>query len=223
MFQRSPLRELAASARGRPPRFLAALLATLATGLLADAFFELRPLVELLRLDAAVWERGQLWRLVTFAFVGEGGLGLWSVVQLALIYWFAMELCVFIGERRTQVLVLGGIAIAGVTAASVQFAWEVGGGRSSEFAFAMVQGQRCVIAILLPAFAVRHRHSVLVETHLLFGLPVPTKWLIPMQLIGALASFAALRDVGGFAGVLAATWWGARLPRTRTRGHSSAA
>lgn len=223
MFQRSPLRELAASARGRPPRFLAALLATLAIGLLADAFFELQPLVAWLRLDAAVWEQGQLWRLVTFGLVGEGGVGLWSVVQLALVYWFAMELCVFIGERRTQVLLVGGIAIAGVTAATVEFLWQVAGGQGSDFAFAMVQGQRTVLAILLPAFAVRHRHSVLVETHLLFGMPVPTKWLIPMQLIGALASFAALRDVGGFAGVLAATWWGARLPRSRARGHSSAA
>jgi hypothetical protein len=81
--------------------------------------------------------------------------------------------------------------------------------------FTIVQGQRCVLAVLIPAFAVRHRHSMLVETPLLFGLPLPTKWLIPLQLLGALASFAALRDVGGLAGILAATAWGARLPRKR--------
>lgn len=215
VFQRSPLRELAQGARGKPPVFVVALLAMLATGLLADAFFELRPLLAWTRLDAAVWERGELWRVITFGLFGTGGLGLWTVLQLGMIYWLTLELCAFIGERRTQVIVLGGIVVAGMTAVGVEFLWEVVGDNPNRYAFTMVQGQRCVLAVLIPAFAVRHRHSMLVDTPLLFGLPLPTKWLIPLQLLGALASFAALRDVGGLAGVLAATAWGARLPRKR--------
>lgn len=209
------MRELAFGGRGRPPGFLVALLVLLGVGLVAESFEELDPLVAWLRLDAAVWERGQLWRVVTFGVVGVGGIGLWTAVQLAMVYWFGMELCTTIGARRTRVLAFGGIAIAGVAATLVGFVLAVAG-HAGPFAFAMVQGQHAVLAVLLPAFAVRHRHSVLVDTQLLLGLPLPTKWLIPIHLIGVAATFAALRDVAGLAGVLAATAWGARRPR-RTR------
>jgi hypothetical protein len=215
VFERSPLRELASGARGQPPTFVLALLAALGVGLLADAFVELHPLVEWLRLDARVWQRGELWRLVSFGLVGAGGIGLWSVLQLGMIYWLTVELCVFIGVRRTQVIVLGGIVLAGVVAVGMQLTWELLGGERSPYAFGLVQGQRVVLAIVVPAFAVRHRHSMLVDTPLLFGMPMPTRWLIPLQLLGALAGFAALRDVGGLAGVLAATAWGARRSRAR--------
>lgn len=212
MFDRNPLRELAFGGRGRPPVFVVALIVSLAIGLFADAFVELRPLVAWLRLDPAVWERGQLWRVVTFGVVGVGGVGLWTAGQLLMVYWLAMELCTTIGERRTRVLLAGGIVLAGVTAATVGFL-RAATGQPDAFAFAMVQGQHIVLAVLLPAFAVRHPHSVLHGTQFLLGMPLPTKWIIPIHLIGTLAVFAALRDVPGLAGVLAATAWGMRTRR----------
>lgn len=217
MIERDPWRETVTGARGRPPDFVVALLVLLGAGMIADAFVELRPLVAWLRLDPAVWQHGQLWRLVTFGLVGEGGLSLWGAMQLVVIYWFTVELCVLMGAARVRVLLLGGIVIAGSAAVLTQLAWEGVGGERSPFAFWMVQGQRIVMAIVVPAFASRHLHTTL-ETPLLFGLPIPSRWLIALQLLFALATFAALRDTGGMMGVLVATVWGARaLRRHRKR------
>lgn len=215
MYKRSPVRELAEGARGRPPAFVIVLVTVLAIGLLADAFVELKPFVAWMRLGAAVWERSQLWRVLTFGLFGTGGIGLLTVLQIALVYWLVVELCVTVGERRAQVIVLGGILLAGMTAVGVEYLWEVVAGKANEHAFEMVQGQRCLLSVLLPAFAVRHPQAELVGTRLMLGMAIPTKWLIPLQLLGALGGFAALRDVGGLAGVLAATAWGAWGDRGR--------
>jgi hypothetical protein len=214
VYERNPWREVIAGARGKPPRFVLLLLATLALGILAGSFVELRPLLEWLRLDARVWEEAQLWRLVTYGLVGDGVLSLWSLLQLVAIGWFTVELCVAMGVARVRMLVLGGIAISGLVAVVAEIAWELTGGVRSDYVFEMAQGQRIVVAIIVPAFGTRHRHTML-QTPLLFGLPLPSRWLIGLQLVLALATFAALRDVGGFAGVLAATLWGARALRKR--------
>lgn len=212
MFDRDPWREIISGARGKPPRFVVLLLAALAIGMIGESFFELHPLLAWLRLDASVWEKGQLWRVVTYGFVGQGALGLWSVIQLVAIWWFIVELCVAMGVARVRVLVLGGVVIAGLTAVVVQLAWEAATGTRNDFSFAMMQGQRIIVSIVVPAFATRHRYTM-VSSPLLFGLPMPSRWLIGLQLFFALTTFAALRDVGGLAGVLAATLWGARALR----------
>ncbi len=214
MFERNPWRETVAGVRGQPPTFVVVLLVGLALGLIGESFVELRPLLALCRLDARIWEAGQLWRIVTFGLVGEGGLSLWSAVELVIIYWFVVELCVTIGVARARVLLFGGIAVAGTAAVVVQLAWELTGGERSHHAFWMIQGQRVVMAIIVPAFATRHRYTTL-RMPLLFDLPIPSRWVIGVQLVIALLTWAGLRDTGGLAGVLAATLWGATAMRSR--------
>lgn len=216
VFQRSPWRESISGGRGTPPTFLVLLLAGLAMGMLADAFVELHSVVAWLRLHPRVWEDGQLWRVVTFGLVGAGGLSLRGLLQLVLVHWFTLELCVLLGVRRTKVLLAGGIVITGMSAATVQFTWEALGGVRHPAIFHMIQGQHAVLALVVAAFASANPHATLVGTRMFFGMPLPTKWLIPLQLFIALATFAAARDVGGFAGVLVATLVGAGATRARS-------
>ena len=42
----------------------------------------------------------------------------------------------------------------------------------------------------------------------LFGLPIPTRWFVPLQVAVAVLGFAATADLGGMVGLLAATAWG---------------
>lgn len=216
MYERDPWRETVAGARGRPPTFVVVLMVLLGAGMLGDAFVELRPLVEALRLDAAVWERGQLWRLVTYGLVGADAFSLWAVLQLVVIYWFTVELCVLLDVRRVRVLLLGGIVIAGSVGVLAQLGWELAGGERSPYPFWMAQGQRILTAIVVPAFAARHRHTLL-RLPLVARLPIPARWLVGLELLLALATFAALRDVGGFAAVLAAVVWGSTALRHPSR------
>ena len=50
----------------KPPKFLQALMVTLAVGCFADAVEPLRTWISVFRLDPAVWESGHTWRLVTY-------------------------------------------------------------------------------------------------------------------------------------------------------------
>ena len=206
-FRRNPWQEVI-SGLGEPPNFLKLILASLAFGFLADAIEPLRPVVELLRLSPAVWEDAHLWRMVTYGFVGHGGISAWSVVQLVLAYWLGMQLLTWMGRRRSQIILLGGVAVAGTAAVIVQAGSELLGGPFCPFPFWLVQGQHVLIAIGIAAFAANNRYSTVSHTPYVFGLPIPTKWLVPLQLLMALGGVLGTGDVGGFVGIVVATVWG---------------
>ncbi len=209
-FDRDPWREFLAGGRGRPPPFVLALLLTLAAGCVADSFWELRPVLEALRLSPGVWERSEVWRLVTYGWVGSGGISAWSLLHLVLVYWLLMELVARGGLRRTRIVLLGGIVIASSAAVAAQIVSDASGGPHCALPFWMMQGQSTVTAIAIASFAAANRYSTVAHTPFLFGLRVPSRWLIPLQLLYALASFAATRDVGGLVGIVTATVWGVR-------------
>ena len=193
------------------------LMATLAAGVLADSMFELEPLVELFRLGSSAWREGQVWRVVTYGLVGSGPLSMWSVLQLVLVYWCVMEAVVLLGERATRVLILGGIVAAGASALLAQAFSDAIGGPTRAYPFRMMQGQSVVVALALPAFAARNRHSTVMRTPLLFGLPIPSRWLVPLQILAALAAFTSTRDFGGFVGIMTAIGWSMWFARPRSR------
>jgi hypothetical protein len=187
------------------------LLVGLAAGVVVDSVVELRPVIDLLRLSPAVWERGHIWRVVTYGFVGTGPISAWSLVELVLVYWCAMELLVLLGLARTRTLILGGVAIAGLAAVAGQALSDAVDGPACVSPFWMMQGQHIILAIALPVFATRNRWSTVAHTPYLLGLPIPTRWLVPLQLLAALGAFATTRDFGGFIGIAAATIWGLRF------------
>ena len=207
-FRRNPWQEVLAGL-GNPPTFLKLLLVSLSIGCLADVMAPLRPWVDYLRLDPAAWERGEVWRIVTYGFVGRGGISAWVILQLVLVTWLVQQLVVWVRLRRARTILLGGIAVAGVSAALAQAASNQFGGPSCDFApFWLMQGQNVIIAIGLAAFCASNRHSTVSHTPYVYGLPIPTKWLVPLQLLMALGGALSTGDVGGFVGIAAATAWG---------------
>lgn len=208
--RRDPWQELIEGSRGPPPTFLSVLVVCLTAGCIASLFVEIRPWLEILRLTPAVWEHGELWRLVTYGFVGSQGLGPTTVLQLACVYWFGLELCVLLGAGRARALVFSAIVGCGIVASIAQFAWEMLGGPRGGAPFRMMQGQHVVLAACVAAFAARNRHATLSRLRLLFGLTIPSRWLVPLQLGWALIELGLTRDFGGFVGIVAATAWGWR-------------
>ncbi|MEM6989092.1 MAG: hypothetical protein AAF721_01300 [Myxococcota bacterium] len=212
---RNPWREFIAGGRGAPPAFLAVLLGTLGAGCLADTFWELRPLVDGLRLSAAVWEHGEFWRLVTYGCVGWGGLSVWSLLQLVLVYWLSMEVIVWLRVKRARIVLLGGVAVSGCAAVVAQIVSDGAGGPVSAMPFWMMQGQQVLVAIALASFATCNRHATIAHTPFVLGLPLPVRWVVPLQMAYATAAFASTRDIGGFVGIAVATVWGTRVGRAR--------
>ena len=208
MYRRNPWQEVI-SGLSKPPPFLKLLLVSLALGCLADAVEPGRSAVEVLRLGPQAWQQGELWRLVTYGLVGQGGISAWSVVQLVLVYWLVQQMVTWLGARRARLVLLGGVVFAGATAVLAQLLCDTLGGPSCDWGpFWMIQGQGVLIAIGLASFAANNRYSTVSHTPFLFGLAIPTRWLVPLQLLMALGGALGSGDVGGLAGVVAATAWG---------------
>ena len=53
----------------------------------------------LMELSPDVWERGFLWQLVTYAFVGRGPSGIWLLITLLILYMFAGQVYSRLGKR----------------------------------------------------------------------------------------------------------------------------
>jgi hypothetical protein len=88
----------------------------------------------------------------------------------------------------------------------------------------MMQGQSVVLALAMAGFAAHSRWSTVSHTTLLFGLPIPSRWLVPLQLVVATGGFVSTRDLGGLVGIATASAWGLRMarrrrPRPRGLGH----
>ena len=207
VFKRNPWREFIAGARGKPPRFVAALMVGLLAGVVVGSVQEFLPLLDGLRLSRAVWQDAQIWRIVSYGWVGTGAISMWSLVHLALTYWCVMETVVLLGLRATRILIAGGVVVAGVAACAAQMLTDHFGGPTAAAPFWLMQGQHVIFALTLPAFATRNRHAVVSHTPYLLGLPIPTRWLIPLQLLATTLAFTATRDLGGFVGILAAIGW----------------
>ncbi|MCR9164008.1 MAG: hypothetical protein ACE37F_02110 [Nannocystaceae bacterium] len=217
VFRRNPWEEVIAGL-GTAPVAVKVLVGGLAFGCVADTLEPLRPIAELLRLSPAVWEAGQVWRLVTYGLVGRGGISPWSIVQLVFVYWLLMQLVTWVGEKRARTIILGGIVVSGIAAAFAQAMSDQFGGPSCPAApFWLMQGQNVIASVGIAAFAATNRYSTVTHTPYVFGMALPTRWLVPLQLLMAFGGVFSTGDVGGFVGVLVATAWGwtAMIPKRR--------
>lgn len=208
MFRRNPWQEVI-SGVGESPPFLKLLLASLALGCVGEAVAPGGSPLELLRLSPDVWEHGEVWRLVTYGLVGQGGISAWSVMQLVLVYWLVMQMITWLRSSGARSVILGGVVFSGATAVLAHLVSDGLGGPVCEWRpFWMIQGQGVLVALGLASFAATNRYSTVSHTPLLFGLAIPTRWLVPLQLLMALGGALATGDVGGGAGIAAATAWG---------------
>ena len=74
-----------------------------------------------LRLTPEVWQRGFLWQLVTFEFVGTGREpDLWFLLSLLILFMFGRDLIVRLGAKDFWKFLVLASAFAGVIAVAVQ-------------------------------------------------------------------------------------------------------
>jgi hypothetical protein len=180
------------------------LLGVLLTSFSLQFFATTAWLPALLRLTPAVTERGWLWQLVSYPFVGTGQPGFWFVLELLILFLFARDACWRLGRARFWRLLVGVAAVAGAVAMTVQLASP---GPEGTPPFVLMQGQRTLVAILVAAFATLNAEATI---YLFFVLPMPARWFLGLEVLFAFLAFLGTRDLAGFVGLavaIGATWW----------------
>lgn len=156
----------------------------------------------ILRLGPAAAASGFLWQLVTYPFVGAGGPSLWFLLELFILFWFAKDVFWRLGRRRFWTTIgwaagLGALValatyFAGLALASVPLS-----------AFALMQGQRTLLAVVIAAFATLYADRTIL---LFFVLPLRAGWFVWIEILFAFIGFLQSRDLPGFLGLCAAVW-----------------
>jgi hypothetical protein len=188
---------------GGVPRDVVALLAVLFVTFSFQFFASTAIVPALFRLTSAVWERGFLWQLLTYPFVGYGPPSPWILLELLFLFLFARDVRWRLGLRRFW-RVLVGAAVAGAVVA-VAVAWLATSGELGA-TFALMQGQRLVMAVVIAAFSLLFRDVTIM---LFFVLPIRAAWFLPLELLFAFIAFLATKDLAGFLGLASAvgiTW-----------------
>jgi len=157
-------------------------------------------LPELLRLGPTIWQRGFVWQLVTYPFVGTGVPGLWFVVELLVLFLFGRQVLYQLGRRRFWKLLTGVAVTAAVAAVLVHILASLAGAAGPD-SFLLMQGQRMLLAILVAIFAVLNGNATIL---LFFVLPVQAKWFLLLEVVFAFLGFLSTHDLAGFVGVCAA-------------------
>lgn len=188
---------------GRPPTDVIALLAALFVTFALQFFAATALLPALLRLTPAVWRAGFVWQIVTYGFTGYGGPSLWFLLELFILYMFAQDVFLRLGRRRFWTLLLAGVAGAAVAALAAQLALgPVFSDDPLAAPFVLMQGQRILLVILLAAFAIVAGDATI---YLFFVLPIQARWFLYLGILFGFFGFLSTKDVGGLAGICAAT------------------
>jgi len=152
-----------------------------------------------LRLSADVWERGFVWQLFTYPYIGTGRPGLWFVVGLVILVMFGRSVYQRLGRRGFWTLLLYVTTASALLAVLVR--WAVGwliGSSSTVAHFSLMQGQHMLLTVLIAAFAVLHREATI---YLFFVLPIQARWFLLLEIVFAFLGFLATHDLAGFVGL----------------------
>jgi hypothetical protein len=186
---------------GPPPRDVLILVGVLLVTFVLRFFESTRIVPLLLQLNPQVWQRGFVWELATYPFVGYGVPGLGFLIELFILYIFGKD--VFFGLYRRhfwRLILWAGIGSA-LVAVAVHALLTVTGAMAIPDPFTIMQGQRILLAIFIAAFATAHRDATV---YLFFFLQIPAKWMFLVEFLFALMAFLGSRDLPGFLGICAA-------------------
>jgi len=186
---------------GPVPRDVWILLGVVFTTFSMGFFATTAPLIALLRLTPAAWRSGFLWQLATYSFTGTGIPGIWLVLELLIIFLFARTVFYQLGQRRFwRLLILLSVASALVAVGVDAITSLVTGAGSEPSTFALMQGQRMLLALLIAIFAVLNRNATIL---LFFVLPIQAKWFLLLEILFAFLGFLSTKDLPGFLGICA--------------------
>jgi hypothetical protein len=186
---------------GTPPKDLLILIGVLLVTFVLRFFDGTRIVPLLLQLTPLAWQRGFVWQLATYPFIGYGVPGLGFLIELLILYMFGKD--VFFGLYRRhfwRLILWAGIGSA-LIAVGVHALLTLTRAMEVPDPFAIMQGQRILLAILIAAFATAHRDATV---YLFFFLQIPAKWMFLVEFLFALMAFLGSRDLPGFVGICAA-------------------
>jgi hypothetical protein len=154
-----------------------------------------------LRLTPFVWQRGWLWQLATYPFVGAVGSGILFLLDLLILYMFGRDVFFGLYRKRFWRLILWSAIGAALVAVTVDVLLSLAGLPWSPFPFSIMQGQWILSAIFIAAFATANRDATI---YLMFFLPVPAFWMLGIEILLAFLAFLFTKDLPGFLGISAA-------------------
>jgi membrane associated rhomboid family serine protease len=194
---------------GKPPSDVLVLLGVVFATYSLQFFRSTAIVPLLLHLSPAVWRLGFVWQLFSYSFAGYGPPSLWILLDLLVLWWFATDVYYRVGRKRfwrTLAIVTAG---AGVAAVAVHLlAVLVLGGSPTAAPFDLMQGQRTLLVIVITAFATLYGDATIL---LFFVLPLRARWFLWIGVLVGFIGFLAGHDIGGFAGICAATFITYRL------------
>jgi len=165
-------------------------------------FFDATAIVPaLLRLTRLAWQRGFIWQIATYPFIGYGGPSIWFLLELLILFWFGRDVYAGMGRKHFWRLILTASIAAGILAVIVNFLATLAGGLVGPVPFGLMQGQRMLAAILVAAFATANRHATIL---LFFVLPIEARWFLGIEILFAFIGFLGSHDLAGFLGICAA-------------------
>jgi hypothetical protein len=166
-------------------------------------FFDATAVIpSLLRLTPAV-VRGRLWQLASYPFIGTGGVSLWFLLELLILYWFGRDVFWRLGRQRFWRLIVITSVIAAVIAVLIHLI-TVAAGAPSTAPFITMQGHRMLITMFIAAFATLYGDATIL---LFFVLPVKARWFLWLEILFAFVfGLLPYKDIAGFLGVAAAVF-----------------
>ena len=186
---------------GPVPRDVVILLAVVFATFTFQFFEATRAIPALLRLTPEVWRSGHIWRIVTYPLAGQGGPGIWFLLELLILYWFSRDVFRQLGRRRFWSVLAGGTVAAGLAAVATELLAVWIPGASGPVPFTLLQGQRTLLVIVIAAFATVFGHATI---YLFFILPVQARWFLWIEILFAFMGFLGTRDLAGFVGLCVA-------------------
>jgi membrane associated rhomboid family serine protease len=195
---------------GPIPRDLLVLFGVLFATFSLSFFGTTKRLIELLLLSPDVW-RGYVWQIVTYPFVGIGGL--FFLLTLIFLYMFARDVFYGLGRRHFWRLVLAAAIGSALIALLVDALMRLAGWPAGN-SFALMQGQSFFWALFIAAYATANRGA----TIYLIIFPIEARWFLALEALMIFIGFLFTKDLPGLFGMYTALGIGVGYIRSGGKG-----
>lgn len=155
----------------------------------------------LFRLTPAVFQRGFIWQMVTYPFMGYGG-GIFFLISLIFLYLFARDVFYGLGRRHFWRLTFFAAVAAALVALVVDLLLRQMKWLTAE-PFVLMQGQSFLWALYVAAFVTAYRGATI---YMIF-FPIEARWFLLLEILIIFISFLQTenpKDLPGLLGMYAA-------------------
>jgi hypothetical protein len=184
---------------GPMPRDLIVLLAVVFVTFSLRYFPSTAPIPAFFEISRAAWSGLEVWRLLTYPFIGIGAAGFWFIIGLVILYMFGRDAFYGLGRKHFWRLTLWSAVGAALVAVLTDIVARNALG--SPYPFALMQGQTILATIYVAAFATAKADATIL---LFFIIPLKARWFLALEILFAFMGFLNTKDLPGFLGICAA-------------------